>query len=179
MRLPRLGPLIAGVGLLASVSFGCVGRGQTPIPPGAQVVHVVATASQVRLDPSRVHAGDVYLVLDEPLDGSFAFVERKRTAEESPGPMGDDDLERLAHGDTEGTATGRLEAGGCSAAQNAEDRGRMGPCGNVFKATVRVGKYAILGPGWTMMETEPSLDPTADPAGFVSPPTMAVLEVLP
>jgi hypothetical protein len=93
--------------------------------------------------------------------------------------VGDDDLERLAQGDTEGTTTGRLEAGGCSAAQNAEDRGRMGPCGNVFNATVRVGKYAILGPGWTMMETEPGVDPTADPAGFMSPPTMAVLEVLP
>ena len=30
--------------------------------------------------PPTVHARDVYLVLDEPLVGSFVFVERKRTA---------------------------------------------------------------------------------------------------
>jgi hypothetical protein len=30
-----------------------------------------------------------------------------------------------------------------------------------------------------MQQTEPSADPTADPAGFVAPSSMAVLEVLP
>lgn len=163
--------------LLTGVLVGC-GRGQTPIPPGAQVVHVVATESEVRLDPTTVHAGDVYLVLDEPPNGSITFVERKRTAAETPGPLSDDDLERLAHGDTEGTSIGGLGAG-CDAAQQAEDRGQMGPCGNVMKVTVRAGKYAILGPGWAMQETEPSLDPTADPGGFLPPASMAVLEVLP
>ncbi len=166
------------LGLVAGVLVGC-GRGQTPIPAGAQVVHVVATESEVRLDPATVRAGDVYLVLDEPLEGSITFVERKRTAADTPGPLDDNDLERLAHGDTEFTSIGGLGVGGCSAAQNAEDRGQMGPCGNVMKVTVRPGKYAILGPGWTMQETEPSVDPTAAPGGFVPPTSMAVLEVLP
>ena len=165
------------VGLLVGVLAGC-GR-NTPIPPGAQVVHVVATESEVRLDPATVHAGDVYLVLEEPLDGSFAFVALKRTAEATPGPLSDDDLERLAHGDTEGTSMEGFSVG-CVPSQQAESRGQTGPCGNAFGPMVLVeGKYAILGPGWTMMETEPSVDPTAGPGGFLPPPTMAVLEVLP
>jgi hypothetical protein len=176
-RMAQFGTVVALFGLLASASVGC-GRGQTPIPREAQVVHVVASESEVRLDPATVHAGDVYLVLDEPLEGSFAFVERKRTAAETPGPMSDDDLERLAHGDTEGTATGSFSVG-CDAAQRAEDRGQMGYCGNVWKFVLVAGKYAILGPGWTEQQTEASVDPTADPAGFLPPPTMAVLEVLP
>jgi hypothetical protein len=165
------------IALLACLVIAC-GRGQTPIPPGVQVVHVVATKSEVRLDPSSVHPGDVYLVLDEPMDGSFAFVERKRTAADSPGPLGDDDLERLANGDTEGTAIGSYGVG-CDPAQRAEDRGQMGYCGNVWKVAVVAGKYAILGPGWTEQEVEASVDPTADPAGFIAPRSMAVLEVLP
>ncbi len=175
--MARIGTVVALFGLLAGVLIGC-GRGQTPVPPGAQVVHVVATGSEVRLDPANVHAGDVYLVLDEPLDGSFAFVERKRTATDTPGPMSDDDLERLAHGDTEGTAIGSFSVG-CDAAQQAEDRSQMGYCGNVWKFVLVGGKYAILGPGWTEQQAEASVDPTADPAGFLPPPTMAVLEVLP
>ena len=167
--------MAALVGLLMLASCG---RGQTPIPPGAQVVHVVATVSEVRLDPAIVRSGAVYLVLDAPLDGGFNFVERKRIADETPGPLSDDDLARLAHGDTEGTSIGGVSSG-CNASQRAEDRGLMGPCGNVMMATLRPGKYAILGPGWTEQETEPSLDPTAGPGGFVAPPTMAVLEVLP
>lgn len=174
----HFGSVVMLVGLLASVFVGC-GREQAPIPPGAQVVHVVATEAHVRLDPATVRAGDVYLMLDEPLDGSFTFVERKRTADESPGPLSDDDLERLAHGDTEGTMIGGLDAGGCGAEQNAADRGQMGPCGNVIKVVVVAGQYAILGPGWAMQQTEPSVDPTADPAGFVAPSSMAVLKVLP
>ena len=63
---------IIPIALLTSLVVGC-GRGQTPIPPGAQVVHVVATESEVRLDPASVQAGDVYLVLDEPVGGSFSF----------------------------------------------------------------------------------------------------------
>jgi hypothetical protein len=169
--------VVAVLGLLVGVVVGC-GRGQKPVPPGAQLVHLVATESEVRLDPATVHAGDVYLVLDEPLDGSFDFVELKRTAEETPGPLSDDDLERLSRGDTEGTAISGISVG-CSAAQRAEDRGQMGYCGNVWKFVLVEGKYAILGPGWTEQETEASVDPTADPAGFLPPPSMAVLEVLP
>ena len=167
-------------GLLAGVLLGCdSGPPRTAIPPGSQVVHVAITESEVRLTPDTVRAGDVYLVLDEPLAGSFGWAQRKRAADEAEGPLSDDDLERIAHGDTEGTSIGGLDSGGCAADQDAASRGMMGPCGNVMKATVAAGKYAVLGPGWSEQETEPSVDPTADPAGFVPPPFMGVLEVLP
>ena len=173
----RFGAEVILVGLLVGALAGC-GR-NSPIPPTAQVVHVVATESEVRLDPATVHAGDVYLVLEAPLDGSFDFVALKRTAEAAPGPLGDDDLERIAHGDTEGTSMEGFSVG-CAPSQQAESRGQTGPCGNAFGPMVLVvGTYAILGPGWTMMETEPSVDPTAGPGGFLPPPTMAVLKVLP
>jgi hypothetical protein len=157
------------VGLLAMTLLGC-DRHREPIPPDAQVVHVVATLAEVRLDPATVRAGDIYLVLDEPQVGSIQFVE---------GPLSDADLERLAHGDTEGTRISGIDARGCSPDQNAADRGLMGPCGNVMKVVVNAGKYAILGPGWVQQDTEPSVDPTADPAGFVPPLSMAVLVVEP
>jgi hypothetical protein len=38
-------------GLLAGILIGC-GPGQAAIPTGAQVVHLVATESEVRLDPA-------------------------------------------------------------------------------------------------------------------------------
>lgn len=173
----RFKTMVSLVCLLTGALAGC-GRA-TPIPAGAQVVHLVITETEVRLTPRTVRAGDVYLVLDEPLQGSFMFAERQPSAEETPGPLSDDDLERLAHGDTEGTAIGGLDAGGCSAEQDAEDRGQMGPCGNVMKVVLVAGKYAVLGPGWREQMTESSVDPTADPAGFVPPASMAVLVVLP
>ena len=166
------------VGLVGAVAGGC-GRPRTAIPAGAQVVHVTIAGSEVTLQPQSVHAGDVYLVLDEPATGSITFVQRQRAADASPGPLDDDDLERLAHGDTEGTAIGGLDAGGCDAEQNAADRGLMGPCGNVMKIAVGVGSYAILGPGWHEQTVEASVDPTAPPGGFVAPQTMAVLVVTP
>jgi hypothetical protein len=148
---------VALVGLLAVVLVGC--SRVTPIPAGAQQVHVVVTASEVRLDPVTVHAGDVYVVLDGPMQG-VGFVQRKRTEAETPGPLSDEELDRLAHGDMQGTSTEGMSVG-CSDAQRAEDRGQMGPCGNVFMVTLREGKYALL-------------------IGATSPtPPMAVLEVLP
>ncbi len=165
------------LGLLAAVLVGC-GRGQKPIPPGAQQVHVVVTGSEVRLDPATVRAGDVYVVLDTPRS-SVGFVERQRAATESPGPLSDNDLARLAGGDTEGTAVGGFSLSGCSDAQRAEDRGQQGYCGNVFKVVLSAGKYAFLGPEWTLQQTEPSTDPTVGAGGFSPPSSMAVLEVLP
>jgi hypothetical protein len=168
------------VSLLSAVVAGC-GPGDAIIPPGAQVVHLVATESEVRLGSAAVHAGDVFIELDEPVDGgSFSFVERKTSAAETPGPLTENDLERLAHGDTEGTS---LSAYGpsCGGPQGAA-RGHLvqpGICGNVWKFLLVPGKYAVLGPRWTEQLTQASVDPTADPAGFVAPPTMAVLEVLP
>ena len=152
------------VALAASLVVGC-GRGQVPIPPGAQVVHVVATESAVRLAPATVHAGDIYLVLDEPVGGSFALAQRQRTADGSPGPFDDDDLERLATGDTEYTAIEGF-GNGCDPEQRAQDRGQMGYCGNVWKVVLGEGKYAILGPAWTEQETEASAGPDRRPGRF-------------
>ena len=176
--LRRIGAMGMLVALLSVTIVACDDHAE-PVPPGAQVVHVVATESGVLLEPAAVRAGTVYLVLDEPLVGSFAFVERKRTAEETPGPLNDDDLERLAHGDTEGTSIGGLDAGGCGREQDAAERGLMGHCGNVMKVVVAAGKYAVLGPAWVERASEASIDPTAPPTGFVSPSSMAVLEVTP
>ena len=165
-------------GVLAAGLVGC-DRHQILIPDGAQVVRMVVTASEVRLDPATVRAGDVYLVVDGHLESSFTFVERQRSADETPGPLSDDDLERLAHGDSEGTSMSGFHAGGCSPEQIAQDRDKTGYCGYVSMVTVRAGQYAILGPGWTLQETEASVDPTADPAGFAPPASMAVLVVVP
>jgi hypothetical protein len=111
--------------------------------------------------PDTVRAGDVYLVLDAPLVGSFVFVERKRTAAENPGPLSDDDLARLARGSTEGTSISGVDSGGCP-----EARGKMGHCGNVMKYVLFEGKYAILG---DMPDAHPPEDQ----------PPMRVLVVLP
>jgi hypothetical protein len=144
---------------------GC-GRGQAAVPAGAQLVAVSATGSEVRLDPSTVRAGDVYVVLETP-GSSVGFVQRMSTAAERPGPLTDEDLARLAHGDTQGTAIGSFDDTGCSPEQRAEDRGRMGPCGNVFKLVLGAGRYAFFAG---------NLD--GAPPGDYSR-SIAVLEVLP
>jgi hypothetical protein len=144
---------------------GC-GRGQTAVPAGAQLVAVSATGSEVHLDPATVRAGDVYVVLETP-GSSVGFAQRKSTAAERPGALTDEDLARLAHGDTQGTEIGGFDDHGCSPEQRADDRGRMGPCGNVFKLVLRAGKYAFFAG---------NLDgaPPGDHSGSI-----AVLEVLP
>jgi hypothetical protein len=144
---------------------GC-GRAQEAVPADAQLVTVSVTGSAVRLDPTTVRAGDVYVVLETP-NASVGFVQRKSTAEERPGPLTDDDLARLARGDTEGTAIDGFDDSGCSPEQRAEDRGRMGPCGNVFRLVLGAGKYAFFAG---------DLDgaPPGDYSGSI-----AVLEVLP
>ena len=153
----RLGLLVLG-----AVSVAACGRGQATIPPGGQQVHVSVTDSELRLDPGTVRAGDLYIVLDTP--GSVVgFAQRKRSAAETPGPLSEDDLQRLASGDTGGTAIGGFDDLGCSADQRVEDRGQMGYCGNVFKETLTPGKYAFF---------------VGDPEGE-GPQSIAVLEVLP
>jgi hypothetical protein len=167
------------MGLLLGVLAGC-GLGRPTVPPGAQIVHVVATASDVRVSGS-AHAGNVYLELDDPAEGgSFMVVERKTTAAETPRPLTDDDLARLAVGDTEGTSISG--AGPSCIGAQGQGRGQLaapGVCGNVFMFVLGPGKYAILGPSWTEQQTEASTAPTAGPSGPVIPATMAVLEVLP
>jgi hypothetical protein len=128
--------------LVMAILLGC-GRGQTPIPPGAQLVHVVVTDSTVRLDPPTVRAGDTYVLLETP-GSSVGFAQRQRTAAEASGPLSDDDLDRLARGDTQGTAIEGFDDTGCSPEQRAEDRGQMGYCGNVSKVVLTAGKYAFF-----------------------------------
>jgi len=103
-----------------------------------------ATEQAVTLTPDTVRAGDVYLMLDEPIPGSISFFQAQETAEGTPGPLDDAGLERLRHGDTIHTAQTGFEAGGCNAAQDSENRGRMGPCGNVLKFVLSPGTYAVV-----------------------------------
>ena len=159
-----LGKAILVLGLVGAVPMGC--GGTTPVPSGAQQVHVTATESDLRLEPTTVRAGDVYLILDGPHQ-SVVIVSRRRTAEETPGPLTADDLNRLANGDTEGTSIEGVSVG-CSAEQRAENRGRVGYCGNVYKLVLAAGAYAIL--------LEP---PDRDPPQPVPAGSMAILLVTP
>ena len=148
--------MVISLGLLAAVLVGCDG-GRTAIPSGAQQVHVVVTGSEVRLDPATAHAGDIYVVVDTP-GSSVTFIQRTTTAEAMPGPLSDDDLARLARGDTQGTSI-----------TCCFDTGE--PHGNVHKVVLGAGKYLLL-----------SDDPIAlanRSGGVVPPGSMAVLEVRP
>jgi hypothetical protein len=178
--MTRFAPLMTLMALVIGTVGGC---GNAVPPSGAQLVHLVATASEVQLNPATVHAGDVYVELDDPADGgSFGFVGEALTGglPGTIGPLTDTILERLAHGDTEGSAMSSVGPS-CTGPQGV-DRGHLsqpGVCGDVFKLVLVAGKYAILGPGWTEMQVEPSVNPTVPPSGPVLPPTMAVLVVLP
>lgn len=119
-----LSVLVAGVALVGGVLVAC--DKATHVPPGAQQVHVVGTGTEVRLDPPTVHAGDVYLVID----GSALFFQAQRSAEESPGPLAEDELTRIAQsGDTFHTWSTELSPG---------------YAGNVYKYTLAAGKYAFV-----------------------------------
>ena len=161
----RRSALVSLLVLVTAILVGC-GPSQAPIPPGAQELHVVVTGEELRLEPTTVRAGDVYVVLDTP-GSSVGFAQRRRTATETHGPLSEDDLDRLARGDTQGTSIGGFDDTGCSAAQRAESRGRMGPCGNVFRIVLSEGKYAFF---------TGNLDggPSGDYSGSI-----AVLEVVP
>ena len=104
---------------------------------------MVATEQSITLAPNTVRAGDIYLMLDEPTR-SILFVQAQTSADGTPGPLDDEALERLRQGDTFHTAVGGAEAGGCSPAQDAENRGRIGPCGNVMQVALSPGTYAVV-----------------------------------
>lgn len=161
----NLWAIVGVLALSAGILVGC-GRPPTVIPSGGHEVHVSVVGSEVRLDPPTVRAGDVFLVLDTPGSG-VGFAERKRTPEETPGPLTDDDVDRLRHGDTEGTAIGGFDHPDCSAEERAGDRGRMGYCETIFRVVLNAGTYAFFTgslEGWT-------------PGEEIRP--IAVLQVLP
>ncbi len=145
------GLAVALVGLLAVLVS--VWGSPPRIAAGAETVHVVVTASEVRLDPATVHAGEIYFVVEGADDPSghaeFVFVQRQRTAAETPGPMSDDDVARLARGDYQWTAT-------------------EGGWGSYARFTLHEGKYVFL-----------VALPGGPDDGDVPPQSMAVLEVVP
>jgi len=161
----RLARTLLVLGVLGGAAAGCA-IGLTPIPSDAQQVHIADTESSLDLEPAAVRAGSVYVVLDGPRQ-NVVFVTQKRTAEATPGPMSDADLDRLRNGDTEGTSIEGISVG-CSAEQRTAARGQLGYCGNVYKLVLAPGKYAFL------------LDPPdGGPPGVMSAGTMAILEVSP
>jgi hypothetical protein len=157
---------LAAIGLVGALALvGC--EQTTTVPSGAQVVHVVVRPASVTLDPPTAHAGDLYLVLDDPPDGPLTFVATADTATVTPGPLTDDDVRQILAGNAFHTAVVAFGAGGCSPDQDAAARGKAGPCGNAFKVTVAPGAYLIAG-------GSPERDPTT---GRVPP--MAELRVTP
>lgn len=127
-----IGMAVTVVALLAAVLVGC--GATTQIPPGAQVVHVTATDTELRLDPSTVRAGYVYLVL-EPSAESVDFISRLPPDFQVGGrdllPLSDDDIASIKKiGSAQGMVHGGLSVGGY---------------GNVFKTgPLLEGKYAFL-----------------------------------
>jgi len=141
--------------LVAGTLAGC-GSDRITVPPGAQVVHVVVNGDSVRLDPATVRAGDVYFVIDNPGTG-VTLVERQSTPDESPGPLNDAELDRVAHGDLFHTAN-----------TCCIENGRFG---NVGKLAAAPGAYVFV-----------TGDPTAlaEKSGGVIPPQhIGVLRVEP
>ena len=87
--------LVLGTGVLG----GCSHHSPITVPSGGQEVHVTVNGDAVRLEPTSVRAGDIYLVLDIP-DTDVTLVESMAAADATPGPLSDADLDRVAHGDT-------------------------------------------------------------------------------
>jgi hypothetical protein len=141
--------------LVAGLVAGC-GHHPITVPPGAQDVHVMVNGDMVDLQPATVRAGDVYLVIDNP-GTSVSLVERKATPDESPGPLSDVELDRVAHGDIFHTQI-----------TCCFENGRFG---NVGKLVVAPGNYVFV-----------TGDPTAlaeKSGGVIPQQSLAVLRVLP
>jgi hypothetical protein len=138
---------VARIILLIAIVVGCATK--TAIPSGAQTVNVVGTENAVRLDPTTVRAGDLYLVLDVPQRGVELVYRGGSNARE---PLTADDLAHLSQDvDAEGLALESLSAS-C--------------CGNVFKVSLPPGRYAFI-------LRDPASGVGRPPASF------AVLEVSP
>jgi hypothetical protein len=152
----------------------------TAIRSGVPQVHVRVTASHVIIDPGRVPAGEIYVVLVPPTE-SVPFVQRLGAADGTPGPLDEAQLIRIASGDMEGTSLGAFSVGECDSERRSADRGLTkvpGRCGNAFPVSLVPGRYAFLGPHWVEQTTERQTGTVAWPAGPVSD-RLAILEVVP
>ena len=127
---PRWRAGVIPLPLLVAVAIGACEPGAIVVPSGGQAVHVVVSGDAVRLEPPTVHAGDVYLVLDQP-GTNVVLVQAMAAPEETPGPLTDEQLERISHGDTFHTA---ITAGFANGP----------PHGNVSKLVLAPGRYAFL-----------------------------------
>jgi len=73
-------------------------HGPATVPSGSQAVHVVVDGDTVRLEPATVRAGEVYLVFDDT-GWNVMLIERSTAPEATNGPLSDDELDRVVHGD--------------------------------------------------------------------------------
>ncbi len=129
-RTVRLRPLAPA--LLLSLLIAC--GSATQVPPGAQTVHVAVVEGELRLEPSVVHPGDVYLVLSESANG-INFVHRSSdpgNPHSAPLPVTEDDIRSVARdGSFQGANQVGLAVGG-----GGGNVSRIGP--------LVEGKYVLL-----------------------------------
>ena len=100
--------LVACVALSVAVTAGLAGCERAlVIPSGAQTVHATVTRDSVRLEPTTVHAGTIYLVIDsDGTEGLFiGGLEIGGDEPDHPGLVGltDEHLDAILHGDLHNT----------------------------------------------------------------------------
>ena len=165
-RSTRRSAHLVTASILALIALACTPR--TTIPLGAQQIRLVGTPTEVRLTPSTVRAGDVYVVVE----GTGALLVEKSDAPQATRPFTDDELaDFIRTGDTFHTAIQDVTAG---------------HAGNVWKLTLGPGMYAFLPIASGEGGQDVDLDGRAelchrDPVACAELPPLpvAVLEVVP
>jgi hypothetical protein len=149
--------------ILSGAVGGCANA--VAIPSGAQQIHVVATATEVHVAPATVHPGDIYLVLDLPhvAGPNDSALAAQGVELEMVGPLTDAALAQLAQTGDAGEGVGYQSLG---VAYHCGLPWEHASCGNVYKETLAVGKYAF------------DLGGTSGPQP-VPPTSMGVLDVQP
>ncbi len=160
----RWAALVAGP-IVVSMLAAC--SPSTAIPSDAQQVRLVGSHAEVRLDPSTVHAGDVYFVVE----GLGALFIQKSGAPGDEGHFTDAELAHLAQtGDLFHTSMQDLT---------------VGYAGNVRKLTLTAGTYALVPMAEgefadaDLMARQGLCHEDADACAALPPLPMTVLEVLP
>lgn len=151
--LAVIGLVTASLLVLVGVLIGVWGS-PPHIPDDAQTVVIVSTPSGVQLQPTTIHAGEVYLRVQENGDpnahAEFAFIGAGYAPPgyDSPLPLTEEAVDRLRNGDYQGTAS-------------------EGGWGGYGKLMLREGSYAFVVFG-----------PQGEQPG-VAPQSVTVLRVLP